>query len=38
MWSPDMQTPEYQQLLRANRWKLLHAQPGESSDDSSDER
>jgi hypothetical protein len=33
-----MQTPEYQQLLRANRWKLLHAQPGESSDDSSDER
>jgi ribosomal-protein-alanine N-acetyltransferase len=38
MWSPDMQTPEYQQLLRANRWKLLHAQPGESSDDSCDER
>jgi ribosomal-protein-alanine N-acetyltransferase len=38
MWSPDMQTPEYQQLLRANRWKLLHAQPGESSHDSSDER
>jgi ribosomal-protein-alanine N-acetyltransferase len=38
MWSPDMQTPEYQQLLRANRWKLLHAQQGESSDDSSDER
>ncbi len=23
MWTPDMQTPEYQQLLRANRWKLL---------------
>jgi ribosomal-protein-alanine N-acetyltransferase len=38
MWSPDMQTPEYQQLLRANRWKLLHAQPGQTPDGSSTSR
>jgi ribosomal-protein-alanine N-acetyltransferase len=38
MWSPDMQTPEYQQLLRANRWKLLHAPPTAASDDSADNR
>jgi ribosomal-protein-alanine N-acetyltransferase len=38
MWSPDMQTPEYQQLLRANRWKLLHAEPGQTPDGSSTSR
>jgi hypothetical protein len=27
-----MQTPEYQLLLRANRWKLLRAEP-ETPDD-----
>jgi len=32
MWTPDMQTPEYQLLLRANRWKLLRAEP-ETPDD-----
>jgi ribosomal-protein-alanine N-acetyltransferase len=26
MWTPDMQTPDYQQLLRANRWKLLRTE------------
>lgn len=29
MWTPDMQTPEYQQLLRANRWKLLRSDEAE---------
>lgn len=26
MWVSDLHTPEYQQLLRTNRWKLLRAQ------------
>lgn len=26
MWTDNMQTPEYQQLLRANRWQLLNAE------------
>lgn len=26
MWTDDIQTPEYQRLLRTNRWKLLRAQ------------
>ncbi|GIV14665.1 MAG: ribosomal-protein-alanine acetyltransferase [Armatimonadota bacterium] len=30
MWTPDMQTTEYQQLLRTNRWKLLKGGEAES--------
>lgn len=30
MWTPDMHSPEYQQLLRTNRWKLLnHGEAGQ---------
>ena len=35
MWTPDMQTLQYQQLLRANRWKLLKGE-GDARNDASD--